>query len=220
MLLEKQAEKQMKAFKNANIKSIKAYKSLNDIMESQYCKKLLTKKQLEKLTAGELTIQEVKKIMLKKIEKDFTKNLDKQIKQIQTIKENKQANFARCDIEWVKDKTWGNCPRGCYFNGYKYQDFKSVTGCGYDKLSTLTADMFNSDKCLIALVMDYIEKHHINKDNIRNKLGFGISIHNGIPYFSGGVGIECHKIILSKLGFKVRYIEPNRSAVMIIDKIK
>ena len=80
MLLEKQATKQMKALKNESIKSVKARKSLNDIMESWYCKKLLTKKQLEKLTAGELTIQEVKKIMFEKIEKDFTKNLDKQLK--------------------------------------------------------------------------------------------------------------------------------------------
>ena len=62
-------------------------------MESWYCKKLLTKKQLEKLTAGELTIQEVKKIMLEKIEKDFTKNLDKQLKQIQTIKKNLQLRY-------------------------------------------------------------------------------------------------------------------------------
>ena len=66
----------MQALKNESIKSVKARKNLNDIMESWYCKKLLTKKQLEKITAGELTIQEVKKIMLEKIEKDFTKNLD------------------------------------------------------------------------------------------------------------------------------------------------
>ena len=86
MLLEKQATKQMAELKNQSIKSVKARKNLNDIMESWYCKKLLTKKQLEKLTAGELTIQEVKKIMLEKIEKDFTKNLDKQLKQIDQFK--------------------------------------------------------------------------------------------------------------------------------------
>ena len=67
MLLEKQATKQMKALKNESIKSVKARKNLNDIMESWYCKKLLTKKQLEKLTAGELTIQEVKKIMQERV---------------------------------------------------------------------------------------------------------------------------------------------------------
>ena len=220
MLLEKQATKQMKALKNESIKSVKARKNLNDIMESWYCKKLLTKKQLEKLTAGELTMQEVKKIMLEKIEKDFTKNLDKQLKQIQTIKENKHVNFARCEIEWTRNNTWGYCPKGCYRNGFKYQEFRSVTGCGYDKLSTLTAEMLNSDVNLMSYVMAYIEKHAINRDNIRTKLGYGIRIYNGMPYFEGGVGIDCHISILKKMGFAVWNASTKNSYILDISKNK
>lgn len=220
MLLEKQAEKQMKASKNENIKNVKACKSLNDIMESRYCKKLLTKKQLEKLTAGELTIQEAKKIMIAKIEKDFAKDLSQQLDKIKYIKASQRVNFARCVIDWVRNKTWGDCPKGFYINDFKRQEFKSITDYEYDKLSTLTANMFNTDNNLMAFVMDYIEKHHINKDNISNKLGYGISIHNGLPYFSSRVGIECHEIILSKLGFMVQHCSIKQGDIILIDRIK
>ena len=158
--------------------------------------------------------------MITKIEKDFQKELNKQLSEIKSIKASLHIISARCEIDWVINRIWGNCPKGCYRNGFKYQEFKSVTGCGYDKLSTLTANMFNSDNNLIAFVMDYIEKHHINKDNIQNKLGYGISIYNGIPYFDGGVGVDCHKRILSKLGFKVQHFETKWSDIIIIDRIK
>lgn len=220
MLLEKQAEKQMKASKNESIKSIKKIKDANDIMTSWYYKKLLTKKQLDKLNSGDLSLTEIKKIMLAKIEKDYTKNLDKQLKQIQAIKNNEYVNFARCEIDWTRNNTWGYCPNGCYRNGFKYQDFRSVTGCGYDKLSTLTANMFNSDNNLMSYVMAYIEKHAINRDNIRKKLGYGIRIFNGIPYFEGGVGVECHISILKKLGFQVWHASTKSSYVLDISKNK
>lgn len=220
MLLEKQAEKQITKRKNYNIKSIKARKNLDDIVQSWYCKQLLTKKQLEKLNSGALTLSEAKKIMIAKIEKDFQKELNEQLDKIKSIKASQRINSARCEIDWVRNNTWGYCPKGCYRNGYKYQEFKSITGCGFDKLSTLTADMFNSDNNLIAFVMDYIEKHHINKDNIENKLGYGIRIYNGIPYFSHGVGVDCYKTILLKLGFKVQHFDTRQSDIIIIDRIK
>lgn len=220
MLLEKQAEKQMMEGKNDRIKRVKAIKDTNEIVQSWYYQQLLTKKQLEKLSSGKLTLPEAKKIMIAKIEKDFTKELNQQLDKIKSIKASQRINSARCEIDWVKNRTWGNCPEGCYHNGFKYQEFKSVTGYGYDKLSTLTANMFNSDNNLIALVMDYIETHHINKDNIEDKLDYGIKIYDGMPYFSHGVGIDCHKRILLKLGFKVQHFETRKSDIIVIDRIK
>lgn len=220
MLLEKQAEKQITKRKNYNIKSIKARKNLDDIAQSWYCKQLLTKKQLEKLNSGALTLSEAKKIMIAKIEKDFQKELNERLDKIKSIKASQRINFARCEIDWVRNRTWGNCPKGSYLNRFKCQEFKSVTGYGYDKLSTLTANMFNSDNNLMAFVMDYIEKHHINKDNIGKKLGYGISIYDGLPYFYSGVGIDCHKRILSKLGFKVQHFDTKQSDIIVIDRIK
>lgn len=220
MLLEKQAEKQMMKDKNDRTKRVKAIKNTNEIVQSCYYKQLLTKKQLEKLKSGELILPEAKKIMITKIEKDFTKELSQQLNKIKSIKASSRINSARCEIDWVRNNTWGYCPKGCYRNGYKYQEFKSITGYGFDKLSTLMADMLNSDNNLIAFIMDYIEKHHINKDNIENKLGYGIKIYNGMPYFSHGVGVDCHETILLKLGFKVQHFDTRQSDIIIIDRIK
>lgn len=219
MLLEKQAEKQIIKRKNDNIKRVKALKNIYPV-ESGYFEDLLTKKQLKKLRSGELTLSEAKKIIVAKLEKDFSKELNKQLDKIKSIKASLHVNFARCEIDWVRNRTWGYCPKGCYRNGFKYQEFKSIIGYGFDKLSTLTADMFNSDNNLMAFVMDYIEKHHINKDNIENKLDYGIKIYDGMPYFSHGVGIDCHKRILSKLGFKVQHFETKQSDIIVIDRIK
>lgn len=219
MLLEKQAEKQMTKRKDERIKRVKAITTINPI-ESGYFIGLLTKTQFKKLKSGELTLSEAKKITIAKIEKNFTKELSQQLDKIKSIKASQRINSARCEIDWIRNRTWGYCPKGCYRNGYKHKEFKSITGCNFDKLSTLTANMFNSDNNLIALVMDYIEKHRINKDNIKNKLGYGISIYNGIPHFDGGVGIDCHKRILSKLGLKVQHFETKQSDIMLIDRIK
>lgn len=220
MLLEKQAEKQMTKRKDERIKRIKACKNLDDVIKSRYCEQFLTKRQLEKLNSGELTLPEAKKIMIARIEKDFTKELSQQLNKIKSVKASSRINSIRCEIDWVKNNTWGYCPKGCYRNGYKYQEFKSITGHGFDKLSTLMADMFNSDNNLIAFVIDYIEKHHINEDNIEYKLGYGIKIYNGMPHFSHGVGVDCYETILLKLGFKVQHFSTEQSDIIIIDRIK
>lgn len=218
MLLEKQAKKQMTESKNDSIKRVKAIKNAKDIMQAWYLKQLLTKRQIEKLNAGELTMPEVKKIVIAKIEKDFTKDLEKRLNQIKNLKQNDFVRFAKCEIDWRRSNTWGWCPAGCYRNGFKYQEYRSVTGCGYDKLSTLTAQMFNEDVNLMAYIMQYVEKHAINKDNIRNKLGYGIGISNGKIYFDGGVGVECHISILKKLGFDVWHASTKSADIIEISR--
>ena len=70
MLLEKQAEKQMKEQKQTSANRVKAMKDLKEVKESWYLKKLLTNTQIKKIDAGMLTLKEVKKIMLEKIEKE------------------------------------------------------------------------------------------------------------------------------------------------------
>jgi hypothetical protein len=40
------------------------------------------------------------------------------------------------NVTWHRNRTWGNCPR-LEYNG---QEGQSVTGCGFDKLSTVLAN--------------------------------------------------------------------------------
>ena len=218
MLLEKQAEKQMKEQKQTSAKRVKAMKDFKEVKESWYLKKLLTNTQIKKIDAGMLTLKEVKKIMLEKIEKEHEKELTKRIARIQAIKKADFVRFAKCEIDWRRSATWGANPGGSYRNGFKYQEYKGIGGCGYDKLSTLTANMFNEDINLMSYIFNYCEKHAINKDNIQSKLGYGIRIFNGVVYFEGGVGVDCHISILKKLGFKVWHASTKNADIIEIDR--
>lgn len=214
MKLEKQLQKELKNRMQENLKNIKNFKSVDDVLHWWYYKQLLTKKQLEKAQNNELTLKEVKKILIDTLQKEQEKTHQKELKKINAILDQKPIKWGKCSIDWVKNRTWGNCPKGEYCNGFKYQDYRSVTGCGYDKLSTLTANMFNEDFNLMSYIYKFVEKHYINAENIREKLGYGIRIYNGQPYFEGAVGVECHINILRKLGFEVQHFGTNRSDII------
>ena len=78
--------------------------------------------------------------------------------------------------------------------------------------------MFNEDVNLMSYIFNYCEKHAINRDNIQKKLGYGISIFNGVVHFDGGVGVECHISILKKLGFNVWHAGTRNSDIIEIDR--
>lgn len=213
MKLEKQAEKEIKSQEKETLSRLKKdYATAHEaVQKNWYYRQLLSKKQLENINT--ISEKELKNILKMAIAKYYEKELKSALKKIEAIKSN-DFNFCQwgvCSIDWVNNRTWGYCPRGEYRNGHDHKEYRSVTGCGYDKLSTLTADMFNEDMFLRSYIANYIEKHAINKDNIREKLGYGIRIINGRPHFDGGVGVSCHIAILKKLGFKVVHNETKRS---------
>lgn len=213
MKLEKQAEKEIrKQHKETLSRLTKDFTSTKEaIKQSWFYREVLTKKELAKVET--MTEREVKSMLKIAIDKYYQKELKNALKKLENIKsfDFSQCHGGVCSIDWVNNRTWGYCPRGNYRNGHGYMEFRSVTGCGYDKLSTLTAEMFNADMFLKAYIANYIEKHAINDDNIREKLGYGIRIVRGRPYFDGGVGVRCHIDILKKLGFKVIHTETKKS---------
>lgn len=86
---------------------------------------------------------EAKAVIYKRLQKFYDNKLTKILEEIAELKaiNPKSCNWGECAIDWTKNSTWGNCPRGSYRNGHAYSEYRSVTGCGYDKLSTLTADV-------------------------------------------------------------------------------
>ena len=214
MKLEKQLQKELKARFNEALKTIKNFKSIDEVLGWWYYRNLLTTKQQKQAQNNELTLKEVKSILKDKLQKDQEKTYQKEVKKINAILAQENIRWGKCSIDWVKNRTWGNCPKGEYCNGFKYQEYRAVTGCGYCKLSTLTANMLNDDINLMAYVYKFIEKNHINKNNIEKKLGYGIRIYNGQPYFEGGVGLECHIRILKNMGFDVQHHETRHSDIV------
>lgn len=211
MKLEKQLLKELKTRFNNSLKQVKGFNTVDEVLGWWYYKQLLTAKQLKQAHNNELTLKEIKKILVASLKKEQEKTYKKEIKKINNILAQESIRWGKCSIDWVKNSTWGNCPRGEYCNGFKCQEYRSVTGCGYDKLSTLTARMFNEDINLMSYIYKFIEKHRINANNIREKLGYGIRMCNGQPYFEGAVGVSCHIHILKKLGFDVQHHETRKS---------
>ena len=183
----------------------------------------LMSKTIEEITKEESSKQELintpEKLTeyLKRINKKYKKDPEKHImalfrKEAEASRKEKISQIASIEeapdfsgefvitIEWKKSRMWGSNPSASTNQGF---EGSSIGGCGYDKLSTATAQALNSNKSLLKLLY---EKKNANID-IKNHvlLGYG-SGYDILPQFEGGVGYECYKHILEKLGINMRRI--------------
>lgn len=99
-------------------------------------------------------------------------------------------------VEWKHSNTWGQNPHAywnCHFADGSYDSGHSTCGgCGYDKESTVVAEIFN--KVLSGMLW--------RKRNSKKATPYGI--YRGkdwyFPRFEGGVGINCYFSITEFLG--------------------
>lgn len=217
--ITKQLKLDLKFFKS----KVQTMEQLKTSLSSQYYKKKMTNTIIKNVNSNKYNLKQAKKVINKRLIKFYDNKLIKTLANIENVKkvDKSTCRWGQCIIDWNKNATWGNCPKGSYHNGHVFTNYKSVTGCGYDKLSTLTANMFNNDKYLISFILDYCEKHNITNDNIKERLGYGIKLSNvsGLPYFEEAVGVECHKSILKKLGFKVIHNETKKNDFIEFERI-
>lgn len=218
MKLEKQAkleiEKRNRVFLDNVVDGLK--KERKQTLNWYCVKKYFAKdEQPEKMTDEQIT-----KRIKKALKNETAYDTKKAIRAIQKIKNDKTEAPEKiditCKIDWYKSRTWGSCPKGEYLSGYYRKFVGGVTGCGYDKASSWTAKVFNDDNILLKYIIKFVEKKHINNLNIRKKLGYGIRMSRGLPYFEGGVGLSSHITILKNLGFVVDYQAGNTWDVLRI----
>lgn len=217
--ITKQLKLDLKFFKS----EVKSMEQLKSSLSGWYYKEKLTNTIIKNINSDKYNLKQAKEVISKRLNKFYDNKLNKVLADIKSVKkvDKSACRWGQCMIDWNRNATWGNCPKGSYRNGHALIDYRSVTGCGYDKLSTLTANMFNDDKYLMSFILDYCEKHNITNDNIRERLGYGIRLSSvsGLPYFEGAVGVECHKSILKKLGFKVIHNETRKSDFIEFERI-
>lgn len=217
--IAKQLKLDLKFFKS----EVQTMEQLKTSLSGWYYREKMTDTIIKNVNSDKYDLKQAKEVISKRLNKFYDNKLNKVLADIESVKkvDKSACRWGQCMIDWNRNATWGNCPKGSYRNGHAFTDYKSVTGCGYDKLSTLTANMFNNDKYLISFILDYCEKHNITNDNIRERLGYGIRLSSvsGLPYFEGAVGVECHKSILKKLGFKVIHNETKKSDFIEFERI-
>ena len=130
---------------------------------------------------------------------------EKRLKQIEEERNQKPVREITINIEWKKSKMWGMNPHctaqisyqdGTYTTSPTYK----ATGSGYDKESTVIADVFN----------DYLlyKLWAINDPNV--KVAYGISLTEEpmewSPRYNGGVGTNCYTHIAKEIGGEFKRI--------------
>ena len=150
-----------------------------------------------------------------KIAEKYIKQLDKKkekiLKKLQTVAEvDTIPKRIDINVNWKKSATWGANPTAESWTNYGYFESSSIGGCGYDKESTATAEVFNQDKSILKLLYIEFEKYlkknktmlkHKGNINGREFCEYGCSCYY-LPEFDGGVGFNSHRWILEKLGYK------------------
>lgn len=111
-------------------------------------------------------------------------------------------------IEWKKSKTWGATPKAearvSYQDGtYAHKDGYTCSGCGYDKESTVIAQIFN--EFLKYKLWELEGQEVVNKP-------YGISLnYDYYPYYDGGIGTNCYYRISEFIGGKFQCISSGKS---------
>lgn len=110
-------------------------------------------------------------------------------------------------IEWKKSKMWGYNPHAeywCTFSDGTTDSGKSTcSGCGYDKASTVCAEILND--CICGMLW--------RKRNSRKETPYGIyrSASTWFPYIDGGIGMSCFTRIAEFLGGKFETVSSGRN---------
>ena len=150
-------------------------------------------------------------------QKEANRKLREHNKELQKIIDEKNQSPVKemtITIEWKKSRTWGANPhcQGAveFHNGrFKRSPIYTASGCGYDKISTVVADVFNAymkyklwDKSI-----EQCERADYNWKKVKKApygIHAGIYKNNDLPieyrHFDGGIGISCYTAISEFIG--------------------
>lgn len=211
--------KNEKAQLNKNLVELKEL-SKNDLESHYYFMRQLTKLRNSQFQKDEISIEKVQELIIKKLTKISDSRIQEKLEKIEIVESSTNEILdLKIVVEWIKSATWGMNPKAygevrTDKNYYKVST-SGISGCGYCKLSTATANILNQIpeilKKMYQLKNDNIEKHN------HPLLGYG-SGYGEIPYFEGGVGVSCHIDILKKLGYKVESIGTKSTDIYFITK--
>lgn len=133
----------------------------------------------------------------------------KEIARIEAEKNQRPVKSIIITIEWAKSKMWGSNPRCQAEVEYKESDRLNgkferspifrCSGCGYDKESTVIADVFNK----------YL-KYKLYKLSDTTNLPYGIYLGKE-KFYNGGIGTNCYYKISEAIGGKFEHIARGRT---------
>lgn len=183
----------------------------NRVFSDRGLKEYSTETRWKQYNDGKISREKAVEFARKRYDKQLEKEIEKRLSHLRAVSIAPDVQFINVYVNYVKSAYWGYNPHvEVVTNCGTYVGYAS--GCGYDKESAAVADAFNKDlsilKALYTLkekgledgLSDYSATACTGHDN-RNICGYG-SGYSVIPYFEGGVGVNCFWSILNKCGFE------------------
>lgn len=127
---------------------------------------------------------------------------------IEAERNQKPVEHLTISIEWKKSRTWGHNPHASvevrYQDGtYTSRDGYTASGCGYDKESTVIAEIFNDFLKYKLWQLSPEARKGGNGSLDKGNAPYGIHVYNdNRPHFGGGIGTSCYYRIAEYIGGK------------------
>lgn len=134
----------------------------------------------------------------------------KEVNRIESEKNQKPVSDITFSITWKKSST-GNNPT-CkakirHTDGTCSYATSKAGGYGYDKESTVIADIFNSFLKYTLWKLDFSKIANSRPTKTKNPLPYGIHCYSdNRPHFGGGIGVNCYYAISEAIGGKFEQV--------------
>ena len=168
--------------------------------------------------------ESVKNYLIGRKEKQTNKSIEREVNRVNEVANAGTLIDVKINIEWKRSQMWGNNPKaecwysytdaeGKYKSGYVVSG--SISGCGYDKQSTVVANCLNQ-------INEVLKPLYINKNKAtevipssqselnRELFGYG-SGYGILPSIEGGVGVSCYNSIFDSIGYKFQTIASGKT---------
>jgi len=170
-----------------------------------YLKDRTTALRARQVLNGVITVEKFIELAKIKADKNIAKRLAELDEKLNRIANASGVESITIAVDWVRNSTWGNNPHAevevCTANRCATY-YGTASGCGYDKESASVAQALNQSSAVLKLLYDNKERalQRDEKATSRDVLGYG-SGYSVLPYFEGGVGINCFARILEGLSY-------------------
>lgn len=164
----------------------------------------LTETRWNQYKAGTITREQAIAYAVARNNKKIDKEITAKMQELDNVAAAPDITFIRVEVNWTRSNTWGYNPHAEVTTDKIYtRTFGTASGCGYDKRSAAVASAFDDHPGIMKILFTLAENALKNGETYRNGIGYG-SGYSVIPYFEGGVGVECFWSILKKAGFECR----------------
>lgn len=143
---------------------------------------------------------------------------------IESEKNQPEVSEMTISIEWKRSAMYGANPHaevqvrfkdrtaGLWKTGYFRKDGYTCSGCGYDKESTVIAQIFNEFMKWRLWQMTPEERKGGNGSNDNGSAPYGIHVYSqDRPHFGGGIGTSCYYQIAEYMGGKFEHVASGKT---------